>query len=146
VASVTRNAASTLIVLGVGILIGFRPDATVLEWAGAAGILLLFVLALSWISAVIGLLARSPEGASGFTFFVMFLPYPSSAFVPVDTMPSWIQGFAAHQPISPVTETLRSLLLGTPAGSSPLEAVLWCAGLLAAAIALSGVLFRRRTA
>jgi ABC-2 type transport system permease protein len=144
-ASVARNAASTTLVLAVGLLIGFRPDADPLEWVAAAGVLLAFVLALSWLAAVIGLLARSPEGANGFTFFVMFLPYPSSAFVPVDTMPSWIQGFAEHQPVTPVIETIRSLLLGTPAGSSPWQALAWCAALLTVSITLAGVLFRRRT-
>jgi ABC-2 type transport system permease protein len=144
-ASVARNAASTVIVLGVGVLIGFRPDATPLEWLAAAGMLALFVLALSWFAAVIGLLARTPEGANGFTFFVMFLPYPSSAFVPIDTMPGWIHGFATHQPVTPVIETIRSLLLGTPAGSSPWQALAWCTGILAVSIALAGALFRRRT-
>jgi ABC-2 type transport system permease protein len=144
-ASVARNAASNTLVLAVGLLIGFRPDADALEWVAAAGVLLAFVLALSWLAAVIGLLARSPEGANGFTFFVMFLPYPSSAFVPVDTMPSWIQGFAEHQPVTPVIETIRSLLLGTPAGSSPWQALAWCAALLTISITLAGVLFRRRT-
>ena len=112
----------------------------------AAGVARAFVLALSWLAAVIGLLAKTPEGANGFTFFVMFLPYPSSAFVPIDTMPSWIQGFAAHQPVTPVIETIRWLLLGTPAGSSPWEALAWCAGILAASVVASAVLFQRRTA
>ena len=110
VASVARNAASTVVVLGVGILIGFRPDATAPEWVAAAGMLTLFVVALSWFAALIGVLAKTPEGASGFTFFVMFLPYPSSAFVPIATMPAWIHGFAEHQPVTPVIETIRSLL------------------------------------
>ena len=103
-------------------------------------------MAVSWLSAAVGLLARSPEAAGGFTFFVMFLPYPSSAFVPTSTMPSWIQGFASHQPITEVTETLRSLLLGTPAGSHPWLALAWCTGILAASVGLAGVLFRRRAA
>ncbi|HEY2636978.1 MAG TPA: ABC transporter permease [Solirubrobacteraceae bacterium] len=145
-ASVVRNAASTVLVLGVGLAIGFRPHADVVHWLGAAGMLALFVVALSWFAAVIGLVARSPEGANGFTFFVMFLPYPSSAFVPVHTMPAWIHGFAAHQPVTPVIETIRSLLLGTPAGSNPLQAVAWCVAILVASVALAGVLFRRRTA
>jgi ABC-2 type transport system permease protein len=144
-ASAIRNAVSTVVVLGVGLLIGFHPRADGLQWLGAAAVLLLFVLALSWFAAVIGLLAKSPEGASAFTFLVMFLPYPSSAFVPVATMPSWIQGFAAHQPVTPVVETLRSLLLGTPAGSAPWQALAWCLGILVASIALSAVLFGRRT-
>ena len=146
VASVVRNAASTVIVLAVGLLIGFRPDASAAEWVAAAAVLGLFVLALSWLAAVIGLLARTPEGANGFTFFVMFVPYLSSAFVPIATMPGWLHGVAAHQPVTPVVETLRSLLLGTPAGSSPVQAIAWCAGILVVSVAAAGVLFWRRTA
>lgn len=145
VASVARNTASTLLVLAVGLLIGFRPDAGVLEWLGAAGILLAFVLAITWLAATVGLLARTPEAASGFTFFVAFLPYPSSAFVPVDTMPGWLQGFARHQPVTPVTETIRGLLLDAPVGNHPWWALAWCAGILAVSVVLSTVLFQRST-
>jgi ABC-2 type transport system permease protein len=143
-ASIARNIASTVLVLGVAFLIGFRPDATLLDWLAAAGVLLLFVLAISWLSAAVGLLVRAPEAAAGFTFFVMFLPYPSSAFVPIDTMPRWIHGFANNQPATPVIETIRGLLLDTPVGSSPWRAVAWCGGILVASVALSGVLFRQR--
>jgi ABC-2 type transport system permease protein len=145
VASVLRNAVSTVLVLGIALLIGFRPQAGLLGWIAAAAVLVLFVTAISWLAAVVGLLARTPEAAGGFTFFVMFLPYPSSAFVPVSTMPSWIHGFANHQPATPVIETLRALLLGTPVGSSAWAAVAWCGGILAVSVALSGVLFARRT-
>ena len=145
-ASVIRNAVSTAVVLGVGLVIGFHPTAGPLQWAEAAGLLLLFVVALSWVAAVMGLVARSPEGASAFTFLVMFLPYPSSAFVPVHSMPAVIQGFAEHQPITPVVETVRSLLLGTPAGSDPWQALAWCVGILVVSIAAAAVLFGRRTA
>jgi ABC-2 type transport system permease protein len=145
-ASALRNAASTTLVLGVAFLIGFRPHAGPLDWLAAIGVLLAFILAISWMAAAIGLIAGSPEAANGFTFVVMFLPYASSAFVPVDTMPSWIQGFAQHQPVTPVIETLRGLLLGTPVGSNPWTALAWCAGILAVSITVSGVLFRRRTA
>jgi ABC-2 type transport system permease protein len=145
-ASVVRNLASTVLVFGAAFLIGFRPAAGPLDWLAAAGILLLFILAVSWLAAAVGLLARSPEAAGGFSFLVMFLPYPSSAFVPIDTMPTWIHGFADNQPVTPVIETLRGLLLGLPLGSSPLRAVGWCLGILVASVAASGVLFRRRTA
>src|SRR5919198_3833706 len=145
-ASVVRNPASTVLVLAVAFLIGFRPSAGPLDWLAVAGVLLLYVLAISWLSAAVGLLAKSPEAASGFTFLVMFLPYPSSAFVPIDTMPGWIHGFARHQPATPVIETIRGLLLGTPLGSSPWLAVAWCGGILIASVALAAVLFRRRTA
>ena len=144
-ASVVRNLASTVLVFGVAFLIGFRPSAGPLDWLAAAGVLLLFILAISWLSAAVGLLARSPEAAGGFSFLVMFLPYPSSAFVPIETMPTWLHGFATYQPVTPVIETLRGLLLGLPVGTSPLRAVAWCLGILVASVAVSGVLFRLRT-
>ena len=143
--SMVRNLASTVLVFGVAFVIGFRPSAGPLDWLAAAGVLLLFILAISWLAAAVGLLARSPEAAGGFSFLAMFLPYPSSAFVPIETMPAWLHGFATHQPVTPVIETLRGLLLGLPVGTSPLRAVAWCLGILVASVAASGVLFRLRT-
>ena len=98
------------------------------------------------LSAAFGLLARSPEAAGGFGFLVMFLPYPSSAFVPVETMPGWLHGIANNQPVTPVIETLRGLLLDTPVGASPWKALAWSLAILVAAVTASGVLFRRRAA
>ncbi len=118
-ASVARNLASTVLVLGVAFLIGFRPSAGTADWLAAGGVLLLFILAISWLSAAVGVLARSPEAAGG---------------------------FANHQPVTPVIETLRGLLLDAPVGSSPWLALAWCGGILAASVALASVLFRRRTA
>jgi ABC-2 type transport system permease protein len=146
VASVARNALATVLVIGVALLTGFRPDAGPLEWLAAAGLLLLFVLALTWLSVCAGLVARTVEGANAVTFLVLFLPYLSSAFVPVDTMKPALRAVAAHQPITPVTETLRGLLLGTPIGSYGGQAVAWCGGLLLAAYTLAIVLYRRRAA
>jgi ABC-2 type transport system permease protein len=145
-ASVARNTASTVLVLAVAFLIGFRPETTPLEWLAAGGVLLLVVLAISWFSAAVGLLVRTPDAAGGFSFFVMFLPYPSSAFVPIDTMPTWIHGFARGQPLTPVIETIRGLLLGTPVGTSPWRALAWCGAILVVSVAVSGLLFQRRTA
>jgi len=144
VASLTRNAVSTVLVFGAAFLIGFRPAADGGQWLAAVGVLAAFVLAMSWVSAAIGLLTKSPEAASGFTFFVMFLPYPSSAFVPIETMPGWIHPFAENQPVTPVIEALRALLLDLPVGNSAWLALAWSAALLAVA-AVSGPLFRRRT-
>jgi ABC-2 type transport system permease protein len=144
-ASVVRNVASTILVLGVALLIGFRPHTDVADALAAAGILLAFIMAISWVAAAVGLLATSPEAANGFTFVLVFLPYPSSAFVPIDTMQGWLQGFAHHQPVTPVVEALRGLLVGTAVRSSAWVALAWCAGLLIVAIAASGVLFARRT-
>src|SRR5689334_12438624 len=94
VASLARNVVSTTVVLGVALAIGFRPQTTPLRALAAAGVLVFFVLAVSWLAAVAGLIARTPEAASGFTFVPMFLPYASSAFVPIGTMPGWLRTFA----------------------------------------------------
>ncbi|NGO75288.1 ABC transporter permease [Streptomyces sp. YC504] len=146
VASAARNLIATALVFALAFAIGFRPDATLAGWFAALGVLLAFILALSWLSAAVGLLAKSPEAAGGFTFFVSFLPYPSSAFVKTEDMPSWLQGFAENQPISQVIESLRGLLLGQPVGWTPWIALAWCAGILLTSVAASAWLFRRRTA
>ncbi|MGW6785061.1 ABC transporter permease [Streptomyces sp. NPDC054987] len=144
-ASVLRNLLSTTLVLAVALAIGFRPQAGPAAFLAAAGLLLAYITAISWLAAALGLLAKTPEAAGGFTFLMMFLPYPSSAFVPIDTMPSWLHGFAENQPLTPVIESLRALLLAQPAGSTPWTALAWCAGITAAAVTLAGVLFRGRT-
>ncbi|MGH2884705.1 MAG: ABC transporter permease, partial [Solirubrobacteraceae bacterium] len=144
VASVCRNLVSGLLVLAVALALGFHPHAGALQWLEAAGVLLAFVVAISWLSAAIGVLARSPEAANGFTFVLMFLPYASSGFVPVHTMPAWLRGFAGHQPITPITESLRALLLGTPLGSNGWVALAWCAGILGTSVVASGMLFACR--
>src|SRR5258708_3911191 len=138
VASVARNVASTVLVFGVAYLIGFRPHAGRLGWLAAAGVLLAFILAISWLAPAFRPLVSPLQAAHPLTLIM--------AFVPTATMPGWIQAFARPQPITPVVETLRGLLLGTPAGSSLWIALIWCGGLTAAAVAVSGLLFRRRTA
>ena len=143
VASVLRNLVSTALVLAVALLIGFHPHASALEWLGVAGILLAFMTAISWVAACFGLLAKSPEGAGAFSFVIMFTPYLSSAFVPTDTMPGALEWIGDRQPITPIVETLRGLMLGTPIGSHAVTALAWCAGLAAVGIVSAGVLFRR---
>ncbi|RSS81050.1 ABC transporter permease [Streptomyces sp. WAC06614] len=144
-ASVLRNLVSTGLVLAVALAIGFRPEAGASGLLAAAGLLTAYITSISWLAAALGLLARSPEAAGGFTFLMMFLPYPSSAFVPISTMPSWLHGFAEHQPLTPVIESLRALLMSHPAGNAPWTALAWCAGITAVSMALTAVLFRRRT-
>ncbi len=143
-ASVARNVVATALVFGVAFLVGFRPTAGPVAWLGAIGMVLAFVVAISAFSAMIGLVAGTPEAASGYTFLIMFLPYASSAFVPVRTMPSWLHGFASHQPVTPVIETLRGLLLGHPIGSEAWIGLAWCAGIVVVSVAGSVALFRRR--
>ena len=146
VASVVRNVISTLLVLGVALAIGFRPRAGVADWIIAGGVLLAFVVAVSWFAAVIGLLASTPDAANGATFIVLFLPYASSGFVPINTMPTWLRGFARHQPDTPVIDSVRAHLMSLPAGSSTWVALAWCGGILAVSAVASGFLFQRRAA
>ncbi|MFF9344337.1 MULTISPECIES: ABC transporter permease [unclassified Streptomyces] len=145
VATVARNLLATTLVFGVAFLIGFRPAATPAGWLAAIGLLLAYITAVSWLSAAAGLIARTPEAANTVTFLMMFLPYPSSAFVPIDTMPGWLHGFAEHQPVTPLIESLRGLLLDQPVGTAPWTALAWCGALLALAVTVSGALFRLRT-
>ncbi|NBD24148.1 ABC transporter permease [Paenibacillus sp. T1] len=143
-ASLARNLLATGVVIGVAFVVGFRSSAGFLEWLAAIGVIALFILALTWLFAAIGLVAGSPSAASGYGFILLFLPYLSSAFVPTTTMPGWLQGVANHQPITPVIETIRALLAGTPIGHSAWLAVVWCLGILLLALAWSLATFRRK--
>jgi ABC-2 type transport system permease protein len=144
VASVLRNLVATAVVIGVGVLVGFRPAASLPQWLALAALIALYILALTYLFAAIGLAAGSPEGASGYGFILLFLPYVSSAFVPVASMPEWLQPVAAHQPITPIVETIRGLLFGTPVQADPWWAVGWCAVILAVAVGWGSWLFRRK--
>ena len=144
VSSMIRNLLATGIVIGVALLVGFRPTADVWGWVGATGVIALYILAITYLFAAIGLAAGSPEAASGYGFIILFLPYLSSAFVPVDTMPSWLQWVAEHQPITPIIETIRGLLFELPMGAEPWWALGWCVGILAVSVAWGAWLFRRK--
>jgi ABC-2 type transport system permease protein len=146
VASVVRNLVSAALAVAVAFAIGFSPAAGVGYWLAATGLLALFILALSWLAAAIGVLMHSPEGAQGVTFLISFLPYPSSAFVPIHTMPSWLQGFARHQPVTAVIDSLRALLSGHPPGPAAVTAVAWSVGIIVVSMAAAGVFFARRAA
>lgn len=135
VASVVRNLVATAVVIGVALAVGFRPGADAWGWLGALGIVSLWILAVTAVFALIGLIAGSPEAANGYGFLLLFLPYVSSAFVPITTMPEWLQPIAEHQPVTPIVETIRSLLVG--GDGRPIEAALWCAGIIAVAGALA---------
>jgi ABC-2 type transport system permease protein len=143
VASLARNLLATTVVVAVAIAVGFRPTARSGEWLAAAGLVALYIAAITYLFAAIGVVAGSPEAASGYGFFLLFLPYLSSAFVPVETMPTWLRWFAEHQPITPITETLRALLVGGE--GQPVLAIAWCAVLLGTGAAWSAWAFARRT-
>jgi ABC-2 type transport system permease protein len=144
VASLLKNLGSTALVLAIALAIGFRPHASAAEWAGALGILLAFILAVSWLSAVFGLITKSSAAASNFAFFMMFLPYVSSAFVPIATLPTWLRAVARNQPATPIVGSVRGLLLHQPVGSAWWLALAWCGGILLVSITGSRLLFQRR--
>jgi len=146
VASLVRNLLATVLVIGVGLAVGWRPSGSPLQWVAALGVVVVFILALSWLAAAVGLLAGSAEAANSMTIVLMFLPYVSTAFVPASTMPSWLRGFADHQPMTPVIESLRGLWMGTPLDHQPLWAAVWCGGILVFSAVVAARLFARRTA
>jgi len=144
VASLLRNLFATAVVIGVALLVGFRPTGNALQWIGAIGMIALFILAITWLYAALGLAARTPAAASGYGFALLFLPYLSSAFVPTDTMPVWLQWIADNQPITPVIETIRGLLFDTDLGDRAWWAVGWCLVIAAGSAVWTSVLFRRK--
>ncbi|GAA0925597.1 multidrug efflux ABC transporter permease LieB [Kribbella koreensis] len=144
-ASVVRNAVSTGLVILASLAMGFRPNAGVVDWLAAIGLLLLYVIALSWLAAALGVIAKSVESASALGFFMLFVPYLSSAFVRTETMPAFLRPISKHQPITPVIEAVRSFLTGTPLSSNGRLALAWCGGLLLFSTTLATVLYRRRT-
>ena len=137
--SVLQTLLQLAAVLGVAVLVGFRPDATGVEWLGAAALLVAATVALVWLTVAMGLAAKTVELASNLPMPLMILPFFGSGFVPTDSMPVGLRWFAAYQPFTPIMETLRGLLLGTAIGSSAVLAFGWCA-----AIALFGYLWARR--
>jgi ABC-2 type transport system permease protein len=144
-ASLARNLVATAVVIAVGLLVGFRPTAGPLAWLAVIGLVALWILAITWLFAALGLLARSVEAASNYGFALLFLPYLSSAFVPTDTMPAGLRWVADNQPITPLIESIRGLLLGTELGTEPLWAIGWCLLIMVAAMLWAGHLFRSRS-
>jgi ABC-2 type transport system permease protein len=137
--AVVQTMAGLALVVAVALLVGFRTDASALEWLAAAGLLALISFALSWLSVAMGLATKTVEAASNLPMPLMLLPFFGSGFVPVESMPAGLRWFAEHQPFTPMIETLRGLLTGTGIGSSAAPAVGWCAVLAGA-----GYLWARR--
>nr|AIA14284.1 ABC-2 type transporter [uncultured bacterium] len=145
VADLVRNTLSTVVMILVALLVGFRPTADFLGWVGAFGILLLFTLAISWLSAILGIISKSVEGVQWFSFVAIFpLTFASSAFVPTEGMVTPLKVFAENQPVTHVIEAIRALLIGTPASDHIWLAAIWCTGILIISIPLAAWLFRRK--
>ena len=145
-ADLVRNIISGIIIVAVGFLVGFRPNASLVEWLMVIGLAMLFTLAISWLSAILGLLVKSLEAAQWVGFVVIFpLTFISSAFVPTHTMPSALRAFAENQPLTHVIDTMRAYLVGTPLDNSGWLAVIWCVVLIAISMPITSYLFKRRS-
>ncbi|MGH2487848.1 MAG: ABC transporter permease [Ktedonobacterales bacterium] len=144
--SLVSNAISVVVIILVGLLIGFRSSAGVLAWLTVAGILVLFTLALTWVAVIAGLSASSMEGATAFSYPIIFLPFLSSAFVPTATMPGPVRAFAENQPITSIVNTIRALFENKPVGGDIWIALAWCVAVLIVAYAFAMVAYRRKIA
>lgn len=144
--SVVANLISVVVVIVVALIMGFRSGAGVLDWLAVAGILLLFTLGLTWLAVIPGLTASSVEGASAFSYPLIFLPFISSAFVPTDSMPGPVRAFAENQPVTSVVNAIRSLLTDQPLGNDLWTALAWCLGLVAVAYLFAMSVYRDKIA
>lgn len=147
VSDLFRNSISVVVMLVAGLVIGFRTSASLTDWAQIIGILLIFTFAFSWLSAIVGVIAKSVEAVQWLTFIIIFpLTFASTAFVPVQGMTRYLKAFAENQPITHVVEAVRALMLGTPIGDHGWLALAWSAGSLSIAIPVASWLFRNKGA
>ncbi|MCG5473111.1 ABC transporter permease [Micromonospora sp. LAH09] len=142
--SLVANLISLVVVTGVALIMGFRTGAGVSGWLAVAGILVLFTLALTWIAVIPGLTAKTLDGASAFSYPLIFLPFVSSAFVPTQSMPGPVRAFAEHQPVTSIVNAIRDLFTQQPVGADIWIALAWCVGILVLAYLFANVTYRRR--
>jgi ABC-2 type transport system permease protein len=144
--SLVANAISVVIIIAVGLLMGFRSSAGVLPWLAVTGILVLFTLTLTWLAMIAGLTAKSTDGASAFAYPLILLPFISSAFVPTATMAGPVRAFAENQPVTSIVNTIRGLLAQQPTGTAIWIALAWCAGVLLVSYTFAMLAYRRKIA
>lgn len=142
--SLVANAITLVIIVGVALLMGFRTGASPLAWLGVIGILALFTLALTWIAVIAGLSASSMDGATGFSYPLIFLPFISSAFVPTESMPGPVRWFAENQPVTSIVNTIQNLFAERPVGGDIWVALAWCVGILVVAYIFAMIAYRRK--
>jgi len=144
-AAMARNTIATVLIIGVALLIGFQPEASFVQWLGIAAMLLLFMLAITWLSVIFGIAVKSAESAGALTVPVLILPYVSSGFVPIESMAKGLQAFAQNQPMTPIIDTVRALSMGTPlATDTMLLPVAWCIGITTVSYLLATQLYKRK--
>lgn len=143
--SIVSNFISVAIIVGIALLMGFRSGASIVEWLSVFGILFLFTLALTWLAVIPGLKAKTVDGASAFSYPLIFLPFISSAFVPTDTMPPVVRAFAENQPVTAIVDAIRSLLASQPVGADLWVALAWCVGITVVAYFFAMRIYKRAT-
>lgn len=141
--SLVSITMSLVVVIVVALLMGFRTGASFGAWLGVAGILVLFTLSLTWLAVIPGLTAKTVDGASAFSYPLIFLPFISSAFVPTESMPGPVQWFAENQPVTSIVDSMRALFAGEPVGGDIWVALAWLGGILVVAYAVSTAIYRR---
>ncbi|MFI6006243.1 ABC transporter permease [Streptomyces sp. NPDC051366] len=144
ISSVLQTLVSVALVIGIALLMGFRPSAGPTEWLAALGLITLLTFAVTWLAVALGTVSKTPEGASNMVLPLAFLPFIGSAFVPTDSMPTVVRVFAEHQPFTPIIEAVRGLLMGTPIGDNGTVAVAWCLGLTVAGYFWATKVFNRQ--
>src|SRR5512138_1291912 len=142
--SLVSNAISVVVIILVALIMGFRSSAGVLSWLAVTGILALFTLALTWIAAIAGLSANSVDGASAFSYPLIFLPFISSAFVPTASMPAPVRAFAENQPVTSIVDAIRALLSDQPVGNDIWVALAWCVGIMLVAYVFAMRAYKKR--
>jgi ABC-2 type transport system permease protein len=142
--SLVSNMLTVVIIILVALIMGFRSNAGIFNWIAAMVILALYTLALTWIAVIPGLTAKSMEGASSFSYLLLFLPFLSSAFVPTETMPKVVRVFAENQPVTSIVETIRALLNSQPVGNDIWIALAWCVGITVVAYIFAMKVYQRR--
>jgi ABC-2 type transport system permease protein len=142
--SLVSNAISVVVIILVALIMGFRSSADILSWLAVVGILALFTLALTWIAVIAGLSAKSVDGASAFSYPIIFLPFISSAFVPTVSMPGPVRAFAENQPVTSIVESIRALLSSQPVGNEIWVALAWCVGVMLVAYIVAMRVYKKR--
>lgn len=144
--SLVSNAISVAVIILVALIMGFRSSAGILPWLAVAGILMLFTLALTWLAVIPGLTAKTVDGASAFSYPLIFLPFISSAFVPTESMPPAVRAFAENQPVTSIVNAIRALLSGQPVGNDIWVALAWCIGITLVAYFFAMRAYKRKAA
>ncbi|MGG0720550.1 ABC transporter permease [Robertmurraya massiliosenegalensis] len=142
--SLVSNGLTLVVVFLVALLMGFRSNADILEWLAVAGILGLFTLSLTWIAVIPGLTAKSMEGATAYSYPLIFLPFISSAFVPTETMPKIVRAFAENQPVTSIVNAIRALLYDGSVGNDIWISLAWCVGIIVIAYFFASKAFKRQ--